>query len=478
MTGNSQELTKLLRSRCSKNRTSRILYQEALDLKTKQMADAVQHCKDNNCRGWAALKTGLFPLIKCPLSVNKNLDGLIQGTGREYCSLLTDEEERVLVTHMLNKARAYQPLGRKEVSKFILVMLEIRRRLNRRTHGRRNKKLSTAAKTALQKQKISRKFWDRFDIKFANILRKKRRGSVSINRATACTKEMAVIHIDGLAQELIDANIFTNATMVEPGHWTGTIDGSRVFNRDETPQFLNYGIDGTSRNIFYCGKGEECKGLIAENRECVSIEPIISLNGDIVMCHVLFSADAIKSNMAPKAAVDNIDGLLISATERGFQTGKSCLRSYQQFDKYLIDANIQKPVVMLTDGHSSRLDLEVLRFCEQKQIYQYVTPPDTTGLLQPLDQVNSKLHSCYAESTEQLYIEDRINRETFMTLLGGIWKEWTTKESLVRAFKRCGIESDKLSVGLMQEEKFKTAALLASPSTPSTAASKWDVISP
>ena len=87
---------------------------------------------------------------------------------------------------------------------------------------------------------------------------------------------MAVIHIDGLAQELIDANIFTNATMVEPGHWTGTIDGSRVFNRDETPQFLNYEIDGTSRNIFYCGKGEECKGLIAENRECVSIEPIIS----------------------------------------------------------------------------------------------------------------------------------------------------------------------------------------------------------
>ena len=62
MTGNSQELKKLLRSRCSKNHTSRILYQEALDLKTKQMADA-----DNNCRGWAALKTGLFPLIKCPL---------------------------------------------------------------------------------------------------------------------------------------------------------------------------------------------------------------------------------------------------------------------------------------------------------------------------------------------------------------------------------------------------------------------------
>ena len=165
-------------------------------------------------------------------------------------------------------------------------------------------------------------------------------------------------------------------------------------------------------------------------------------------------------------------------SENGFQTGNSCLKSYKLFDDYLTDNNIERPVVMITDGHSSRMDLEVLKFCQDKQIYQFVSPPDTTGLLQLLDQVNSLLHSCYASSKEQLFTEDRINRETFMTLLSGIWSDWFSKDSIVKAFKRCGIEPDKLSVSLMQQDKFFSAALLETPKTPSSSGSKWNITSP
>jgi hypothetical protein len=39
-----------------------------------------------------------------------------------------------------------------------------------------------------------------------------------------------------------------------------------VFNHDETPQFINYGVDGTANNIlYYAGKGERCTGFINEN---------------------------------------------------------------------------------------------------------------------------------------------------------------------------------------------------------------------
>ena len=74
----------------------------------------------------------------------------------------------------------------------------------------------------------------------------KRRGAVSVNRAMRRTRNMVVNHLDALAAELIKTGIFTNSTQDEPGKWSGVIDTSRVFNHDETPQFVNYGIDGTA----------------------------------------------------------------------------------------------------------------------------------------------------------------------------------------------------------------------------------------
>ena len=52
-----------------------MLIHETINAKDVQMSDAVQYCQDNNCRGYAALQTGRFPLIKDPRTVNKRLDG-------------------------------------------------------------------------------------------------------------------------------------------------------------------------------------------------------------------------------------------------------------------------------------------------------------------------------------------------------------------------------------------------------------------
>ena len=105
---------------------------------------------------------------------------------------------------------------------------------------------------------------------------------------------------------------------------------------------------------------------------------------------------------------------------------------------------MKRPVVVLTDGHSSRCDLEVLKFCHEKDIYQFVSPPDTTGLLQPLDQINSLLHRAYTESKKNLFVGRHINRETFMCMLGELWPTWVGKETVIKSFKRCGVTAETL----------------------------------
>ena len=89
----------------------------------------------------------------------------------------------------------------------------------------------------------------------------------------------------------------------------------------------------------------------------------------------------------------------------------------------------------------------------------FISPPNTTGVTQMLDQVNRNLHSQYREVKADLFTPNFIvNREVFMVILTEVWPSWTNDKFLVKADKRFGIAKDGLSVHLMQQDKFETAA--------------------
>ena len=117
-------------------------------------------------------------------------------------------------------------------------MLKLRDATNRKIKGgRKYIPLSLAAKTVVSKGYPGRFFRMRFDEKHADISRK-HPSTVSLKRVLACTKDMAILHLDDLAAELISTGIFTNATQIKPGVWEGSIDTSRIKKHDETPQFV------------------------------------------------------------------------------------------------------------------------------------------------------------------------------------------------------------------------------------------------
>ena len=91
------------------------------------------------------------------------------------------------------------------------------------------------------------------DTKYQKYITKKKHDTLSINCALNCTKEMACNHLNNLAEEIIKTNIFINAIQLETGIWQGDIDITRVYNHDETPQFMNYGADGIPNGLVYAG---------------------------------------------------------------------------------------------------------------------------------------------------------------------------------------------------------------------------------
>lgn len=132
-----------------------IVARKAIETKNEQLARAMKWCIENDKRGHSAIKSGLFPLIKDRQTINRRLDGKVKnGSEREYCTILTQEEEESIIAYIKNKNRAMQGIGRPEVKKLVMDVLRVRDYANKKMKGgRKFKALSKNAKTALKTNK-------------------------------------------------------------------------------------------------------------------------------------------------------------------------------------------------------------------------------------------------------------------------------------------------------------------------------------
>ena len=131
--GESGSKVNVERKNCSLNLARRSIYQEQVIKRKEQLIGAVNYCLENECRGKRAVSSGLFPLAKCSKTIDNILDGKSKHPdhAKEYCSVLTFEEECLLVKFLVNKGRAYQPYNRKDITKFVLRLLTLRRDINK-----------------------------------------------------------------------------------------------------------------------------------------------------------------------------------------------------------------------------------------------------------------------------------------------------------------------------------------------------------
>ena len=72
-----------------------------------------------------------------------------------------------------------------------------------------------------------------------------------------------------------------------------------------------------------------------------------------------------------------------------------------------------------------QFDFKVLQFFHENQIHLFVSPPDTTGVTQLLDQAPNKLlHENYNKTKDNLFTPfQTVNREGFMIIMGTMWRQ-------------------------------------------------------
>ena len=114
-------------------------------------------------------------------TINRRLNGNVQhGKEKEYCSVLTTDEELQLVKHVKNCNRTLQGIGRAELTKLIIHVLKVRQYARRRLHGRQIPLLTKAATNAIDKGCLGQSFWKRWNSVHTS-LTQKRQGNVNLN---------------------------------------------------------------------------------------------------------------------------------------------------------------------------------------------------------------------------------------------------------------------------------------------------------
>ena len=449
--------------------------QKKREAKKKEIEQAVIYCRENSCKGYKAITDLNLKFCKDPRTINARLEKEV--VAGEEQRILTVTEERTLVRYLINRNRACQGLHEEQVSGVVLNMLRVRRERNKRLKSKQDggwgKKvpLSVNAKSALHCGKVGRSFFRRFRAEHPEV-KPKLQHKVSVKRGLRCTKEMAIDYLDSLAKLLIETGIAPELKKTDPGIWVGEIDVTRIWAHDETPQLINYNASGQSKKKIFAGTSEDCSELSKENRESVTVQPFSNFAGELAMVQVVFSGAGITNHMCPKNAAEKIPNLFISVTEKGSTTGQSLLPAY----KHLFDTSIStmrqaratdEAHVIIAEGHKSRFEGNLLRFCVENKMEQFIIWPDTSGATQKHDQINSQLHSKYEDVKSAMFSSySDINRECFMNILAECIKDWATPEKLIKAGKKVGITSTGLSVEWMDQEMFARAEAILNPTTP------------
>ena len=418
----------------------------------KQYDEAMAWCQEHGKTAYAAsVRLGeddstLWPLIS-EKGLRNRLSGKVDNAQPFKASaVLTFQEETDIVEACKELNRHGQGVDRADLGRMVLESLELRPLINR---GRNYQPLSHNAKEMLKKGDVGQGWFTHF---FANHkdIAEKAPCAEEIARAKWMTKENSLLHFKRLGECLTRAGVLVDGQIMDP---------RRVLNSDECPN--PWGGTGGHKKVVGA-VGEPCRRLVSAAREHTSLDVCIGLDGYLFGAHLIFGGKLIQRQMIP----DNtkVPGSIISVTEKGYQTGQTLLHTIQVWDKDLVARGVPKPVVWMTDGHASRLSLSVLKWCRDNGWIMYLSPPHTTGIHQPLDQIFKTWHSTFngrVKAWSDAHVGRDLNKAIFAHIFGEAWPLWTRPDSIVAAFRRCGVTVKGLDPAAIPAEKFVVSTVVS-----------------
>ena len=420
--------------------------------------------------------------------------------------LLTDGEESQLVTWLVQNNKEMNGKDRPDFEAEILDVLRGRRLALRQQKFRIGEQLSQKAKDALSDQKVSRSFFTGFEAQYADELKKKRKSNVDASRAHKATKANADKVFKSLYKELLylpdedgkslvgTPNPYNEGRPIRPiideqGRFTepvkdaqgrpvkGTSHGrNRLLQIDEVGQMMSF--DGQHAGKTYAGAGDTCAGLESENRTSFSVMPCSDASAHLYKFQMNFAKKTWTCDLGTQTDDGQnyarrehgqksmmMNGCILSLTENGVQTDVSLSQYSCDLISDLLARVIEFPVVIMTDGHSSRMGERTTAVLRSQQLRIWLDMSKISGWRQMWDQLFKGFHAEYvrifrslAQSSRSMKMKMPINNQLVLQIMDLMYGQhgfrWCTVGMLLRAFTITGVGYHGLDFDMIPERVF------------------------
>ena len=184
-----------------------------------------------------------------------------------------------------------------------------------------------------------------------------------------------------------------------------------------------------------------------------------------------------RKRITEQLKVGALPGSAFHCSESGWVTSELFM---QWFHFFLENIPVCRPVLLILDGHTSHVSVEVIELAKVNGVHMLCLPAHTTHILQPLDVgVFKSLKSHYYKACRKYTRENPgrvITTEVIAELVAAAWPQSLTPVNIMGGFRKCGIYP--LNHGEITDREMAPSAVthkeVESPSPSESEASGWN----
>lgn len=215
------------------------------------------------------------------------------------------------------------------------------------------------------------------------------------------------------------------------------IDTSRMFNCDEIAFFLSPKND----NVLIKKGDKAVHNFIPyDENECLTNLFMASASGILAPPMVMLCYERIPYSVSQSIH----ESWGVGKSDNGWMTGESFYDYVVNvFEPWLTANEIQRPIVVYVDGHSSYLTMALDDFCSMKGIEIIALYPNASHIMQPLDVAFFQpLKEAWKTATQQWRIDNggkRLRKENFASVLVQALTTLNVGQLIPNGFKLSGL---------------------------------------
>lgn len=213
-------------------------------------------------------------------------------------------------------------------------------------------------------------------------------------------------------------------------------DPKRVFNADETAVYVC-----PAGGLVLAEKGKPVYNVGTRSKENLTVLICGNAIGELAPPCAVFPFERTPSRVKetrPK-------GWHYGKTAKGWMTGEAFFEYVKNtFYPWLLEKNVELPIILIIDGHVSHLTLSLSKFCREVGIILVLLPPNTTSVLQPLDvafffPLKCGWKSVLKEWKRQQKFEVDVQIHHIPTVMDRLLKNETFVKDLINGFRACSL---------------------------------------